>query len=118
MSNKLLKLMCEFNREYLLALPPKYDQNLCITDTFVAAQGKAKAKESLSTTNTHLVAYCGGERVCWAVASPMTKDGRVDVCADTGECVYICDTLSQQMYVISFRGWSGEGREVGGRTSE
>lgn len=56
--------MCEFNREYLLALRPKYDQNLCITDTFVAAQGKAKAKESLSTTNTHLVAYCrGGEGV-------------------------------------------------------
>lgn len=48
----------------------------------------------------------------------MTKDGRVDVWADTGECVCICDTLSQQMYVISFRGWSGEGREVGGRTSE
>lgn len=22
--------------------------------------------------------------------------------------MYICDTLSQQMYVISFRGWSGE----------
>ena len=25
------------------------------------------------------------------------------MCADTGECVDICDTLSQQMYVISFR---------------
>lgn len=27
----------------------------------------------------------------------------MDVCTDTGECVDICDTLSQQMYVISFR---------------
>lgn len=60
MNNKLLKIMCEFNTENLLALPPTYDQNLCITDTFVAAQGKAKAKEALSTTNTHLVAYCRG----------------------------------------------------------
>lgn len=39
----------------------------------------------------------------WATALLMTKGGRVDLCADTGECVDICDTLSQQTYVISFR---------------
>ena len=38
-----------------------------------------------------------------AAASLTTKGKHVDVCADTGECVDICDTLSQQMYVISFR---------------
>lgn len=27
----------------------------------------------------------------------------MDLCADTGECVDICDTLSQPTYVISFR---------------
>ena len=35
----------------------------------------------------------------------------MDVCADTGECVDICDTLSQQMYVISFRRVERGGRE-------
>lgn len=50
-----------------------------------------------------------------AAASLATKGKRVDVCEDTGECVDICDTLSQQMYVISFRrvrwGDGGIGRE-------
>lgn len=40
------------------------------------------------------------------VTSLMTKYGHVCVCA----CVCVRDTLSQQMYVISFRGWSGEGK--------
>lgn len=35
----------------------------------------------------------------------------VCVCADTGECVDIRDTLSQQMYVISFRRVERGGRE-------
>lgn len=43
----------------------------------------------------------------------------VCVCVNSGECVYICDTLSQQMYVISFRGWSGEGTpERGNKMNE
>lgn len=32
------------------------------------------------------------------------------MCVDTGECVDICDTLSQQMYVISFRRREREGK--------
>lgn len=52
-----------------------------------------------------------------AAASPMTKAGRADVCVD------ICDTVSRQMYVISFRrveqgGVSKRERERRKRTSE
>lgn len=51
--------------------------------------------------------------------SLMTKYGRVCVCVNFGVCVYIFDTLSQQMYVISFRGWSGEGKpERGNKMNE
>lgn len=66
-------------------------------------------KRNVVFSQTHILWLIAEERAYWAIASLMTKDRRVDVCADTGECVYICDTLSQQMYVISFRGWSGAG---------
>lgn len=55
------------------------------------------------------------EREYWAAASLTTKGRRVDVCADTGECVDICDTLSQQMYVISFRRVERRGGEKEGK---
>lgn len=57
---------------------------------------------SQTHTHAHTSGHCREERVL-AAASLTTKGRRVDVCADTGECVDICDTLSQQMYVISFR---------------
>lgn len=69
-------------------------------------------------SQTHTLWLIAEQRAFWATASLMTIERRVDVCADTGECVYICDTLSQQMYVISFRGWSGEGWGGGGKREE
>lgn len=54
-------------------------------------------------SNTHTPPLTAEKREYWAAASLTTKGKHVDVCADTGECVDICDTLSQQMYVISFR---------------
>lgn len=56
------------------------------------------------------------------VTSLMRKHGSVcvrelrSVCVSV--CVYVCDTLSQQMYVISFRGWSGEGKPERGNKNE
>lgn len=57
----------------------------------------------MSSSVEHTPPLAAEEREYWAAASLTTKGRRVDVCADTGECVDICDTLSQQMYVISFR---------------
>ncbi len=68
-----------------------------------AAQDRRKTREMchLQSNTQHRSVQRREED--WAAASMTTKGRRVDVCADTGECVDICDTLSQQMYVISFR---------------
>ena len=77
------------------------------SDALWASEYDHKTKRNAHThthTHTHTPRLVAEEREHWAAVSSTTKGSRrVDVCADTGECVDICDTLSQQMYVISFR---------------